>query len=270
MKFGFIGVGVMAGAMLEGALRAGFLRPGQAMAYDKRPGAAEKYGVPVAASASELAAQCDAVQLGCKPQDQPALLEEIDEALAANKKRPNTPLLISIAAGIPLARITPWAPRAVRLVPNINATVGESMTAYCAAPAVTPEELAFVQGYCECFGRALPLEEKYVPAFFVLSGSAPAFVYLFIDELARAGVAAGLPKALALEIAAQTALGSAQQVRQNACGPGAVHPYDLIDRVCSPGGMTIAGIHALREHGFEHAVAQGVLAALRREQELGK
>jgi len=260
LKFGFIGVGVMAGAMLEGALRTGYLQSGQALVYDKSAAAAERFGVPVAASAAELVSQCDVVQLGVKPQDQPALLEEIRDALAAKK-----PLTLSIAAGVLLAKLTPYASRAVRLVPNINATVGQAMTAYCAAPDVTPEELAFVKGYCECFGRAVPLEEKHVSAFFVLSGSAPAFVYLFIDELARAGVAAGLPKALALEIAAQTALGSAAQVQHSN-----MHPYELIDRVCSPGGITIAGINALQEHGFEHAVSRAVLAAWKRDQELGK
>ena len=266
MKFGFIGVGVMAGAMLESALRAGYIQPEQTLVYDKIPGttalvnAVERFGVPVAASAQALVSQCDIVQLGMKPQDQPALLEEIREALAARN-----PLVLSIAAGVPLEKLTPYASRAVRLVPNINATVGQAMTAYCAAPGVTPEELAFVKGYCECFGRAVPLEEKHVSAFFVLSGSAPAFVYLFIDELARAGVAAGLPKALALEIAAQTALGSAAQIQRSG-----VHPYELIDRVCSPGGITIAGINALRAHGFEHAVSQAVLAAYNRDKALGK
>ena len=259
MKFGFIGTGVMAGAMLESALAAGCLKKEDVLVFDKHRPAAEKFGVEIAASAIELAMQCDIVQLGTKPQDLPALLEDLDEALQKKK-----PLVVSIAAGVPLKKITVYVSRAVRLMPNINTTVGLGMTAYCATEKVKQEELAWVKGYCECFGKAIHLEEKHFSAFTALAGSAPAFVYLFIDELARAGVTAGLPKALALEIAAQTVFGSAAQLKASA-----LHPYELIDRVCSPGGTTIAGINALREHGFAHAVSQAALAAYARDQELG-
>jgi len=259
MKIGFIGTGVMAGAMLESALAAGFLRGEGVLAYDKRPEAAARFGTEVAENAVEVAMRCDIVQLGVKPQDLPELLEALDGAL--QKKQP---LVISIAAGVPLAKIAAYATRSARLMPNINATVGQGMTAFCATQQAGPEALAWVKGYCECFGRAVALEEKHFSAFTALAGSAPAFVFLFIDELARAGVTAGLPKALALEIAAQTVFGSAAQVRESG-----LHPYELIDRVCSPGGTTIAGINALREHGFAHAVSQAALASYRRDQELG-
>jgi len=260
MKFGFIGTGVMAGAMLESALAAGFLQKEDVLVYDKRPEAAARFGAEIAENAIELAARCDVVQLGVKPQDLPGVLEGIAPAL-----REKNPLVISIAAGVPLQRIELYAARAVRVMPNINATVGQGMAAYCATAQVTRDELAWLKGYCECFGKAVALEERHFSAFTALAGSAPAFVYLFIDELARAGVTAGLPKALALEIATQTVFGSAAQVRESG-----LHPYELIDRVCSPGGTTIAGINALREHGFAHAVSQAALAAYRRDQELGK
>jgi len=261
MKFGFIGTGVMAGAMLESALDKGYLQKEDVLVYDKyHPEAAAKFGAGIAESAVDIAKQCDTVQLGVKPQDLPALLEEIDETLHAKKS-----LAISIAAGVPLKKVAIYAHRAARLMPNINATVGQGMTAYCATARVGPEDLAWLKGYCECFGKAVALEERHFSAFTALAGSAPAFVYLFIDELARAGVTAGLPKSLALEIAAQTVFGSAAQVKESA-----LHPYELIDRVCSPGGTTIAGINALREHGFAHAVSQAALASFRRDQELGK
>jgi len=254
---GFIGTGVMAGAMLQAALDADFLRPEDVMAYDKLPQAAGRFGVAVAESVRDVAAGCDIIQLGVKPQDMPTLLEEISPVL-----RPDC-LVISIAAGVPLMRITPRAPRAVRLMPNINATVGQAITAYCAAEDVSQGELDFVAGYCGCFGRAVALDEKHFSAFVALAGSAPAFVFLFIDELARAGVTAGLPKARALEIAAQTVFGSAALVKQSDA-----HPYALADRVSSPGGTTIAGINKLREHGFAHAISQAVLAAYNRDREL--
>jgi len=269
MKFGFIGTGVMAGAMLESALAAGFLQKEDVLVYDKRPDAAARFGVEIAGSAVQVAAQCDVVQLGVKPQDLHTLLEDIDEILHANNS-----LAVSIAAGVPLKRIAVYAHRAARLMPNINATVGQGMTAWCATDRVGPADLAWLRGYCECFGRAVQLEEKHFSAFTALAASAPAFVYLFIDELARAGVTAGLPKALALEIAAQTVFGSAAQVQRSAVytgtAEGRLHPYELADRVCSPGGTTIAGVNALREYGFAHAVSQAVLASYKRDQELGK
>ena len=252
MKYGFIGTGVMAGAMLESALAAGFLAKEDVLVYDKyHPEAAARFGAEVASSAAELVRQCDVVQLGMKPQD-----FTVPETHA---------LVISIAAGVRLAKITPNAPRAVRLMPNINTTVGQGMTAFCASEQVTPDELAWIRQYCGCFGQCVALEERHFSAFTALAGSAPAFVYLFIDELARAGVTAGLPKALALEIAAQTVFGSAAQVKASG-----LHPYELIDRVCSPGGTTIAGINALREHGFAHAVSQAALASYHRCEELSK
>jgi pyrroline-5-carboxylate reductase len=260
MKFGFIGTGVMAGAMLESALAAGYFPKEDVLVYDKyHPEAAGRFGCATAESAVKLVEQCGVVQLGMKPQDLPAALEELDEPLQARQ-----PLVISIAAGAPLKKIAVFAAKAVRLMQNINATVGQGMTAYCATEQVTRDELAWVKGYCECFGRAVQLEEKHFSAFTALAASAPAFAYLFIDELARAGVTAGLPKALALEIAAQTVFGSAALVKESG-----LHPYELVDRVCSPGGTTIAGVNALREHGFAHAVSQATLAAFARCEELG-
>ena len=257
MTMGFIGTGVMAGAMLQAALDTGFLKPDEVVVYNRTPQKAGCFGVTVVSSAREAAKACDVLQLGVKPQDMPALLADIQPALRDGQ------LVVSIAAGVPLAKITPYAPTAVRLMPNINATVGQAVTAYCASESVTPEQLAFIKGYCGSFGQAVALEEKHFSAFVALAGSAPAFVYLFIDELARAGVAAGLPKAQALEIAAQTVLGSAALVQQ-----GGKHPYELIDNVCSPGGTTIAGINKLRELGFAHAISQAALASYQRDKEL--
>ena len=256
-KLGFIGTGTMAGVMLEAALRAGFLRAEDVLVYDKNPAASERFGVTVAESALEVAAQCEIIQLGVKPQDQPALLEGISAEI-------NDKLIVSIAAGIGLAQIQHAAPRCVRLMPNINAAVGQGMTAWCASEEVAAEEREFVRQYCECFGQVICLEERHFSAFLALAGSGPAFVYLFIDELARAGVAAGLPRSTALEIAAQSVLGSAAMVQGSD-----LHPCELADRVCSPGGTTIAGVNALREHGFAHAVSQAVLAAAARDREMG-
>ena len=261
MTMGFIGTGVMGSAMLQAALDSGFLKPEEVVICDKNPQTAGRFGVAAAGSVRKAAKACDVLQLGVKPQDMPALLEDIQPVLREGQ------LVVSIAAGFPLSEITPYTPRhapnAVRLMPNINATVGQAITAYCASESVPQEQLDFIKGYCGCFGQAIALEEKHFSAFVGLAGSAPAFVYLFIDELARAGVAAGLPKAQALEIASQTVLGSAALVQQSG-----KHPYELIDNVCSPGGTTIAGINKLRELGFAHAISQAALASYRRDREL--
>jgi len=245
----------MAGAMLKAALRTELVQAKDVLVYDKNPAAAERFGVEVAMSASEVVGRSKVIQLGVKPQDMPGLLSELD---LRNR------LVISIAAGVTLAQIEPHAPCCVRMMPNINAAVGQAITAYCATEQVTPAELAFIKSYCECFGQAIHLEEEHFSAFLALAGSGPAFVYLFIDELARAGVAAGLPRVTALEIAAQSVLGSAAMVQESN-----VHPCELADRVCSPEGTTIAGVNALLKHGFSHAVSQAVLTAAARDRELG-
>lgn len=265
-KFGFIGTGVMGGAMLRAVVRTGFLPPEEILVYDKNIAlasrVAEETGTALAESAETLCREAEAVQLGAKPQDFPALLEEIGPALEESD-----PLVISIAAGMDMftiERLLPYEPRLVRMMQNINATVGESMTAFCPGERVTEAEEAFMEGYCRSFGRVVRLAERHFSAFLALASSAPAFVYLFIDELARAGVACGLNKALALEIAAQTALGSAKLLQGSE-----LHPYELIDRVCSPAGTTIAGIQALQENGFASAIGKAVRAAYNRDIDLG-
>jgi pyrroline-5-carboxylate reductase len=252
-KIGFIGTGTMAGIMLQAALHRGFLQPTQVLVYDKSPQAAARFGVPVATGATELAAQCDIIHLGVKPQDQPALLAALD---LADK------LVISIAAGITLAQI--GATRAVRLMPNLNAAAGQGITAYCATHSVGEHELDFVRGYCACFGQAIALAEKDFSAFLALAASGPAFVYQFIADLAAAGTQLGLAGDVALEIAAQCVLGSATMVQQ-----GTAAPEELVRRVCSPGGTTIAGMNKLHELNFSHAVQQAAQAAAARDRELG-
>ncbi|MDR2525225.1 MAG: pyrroline-5-carboxylate reductase [Oscillospiraceae bacterium] len=268
-RFGLIGVGVMGGAMLSAALQTGFLNARDVIVYDKtaaqRARAAAEFGVHIASSAGEVARYAEIVQLSVKPQDYPALLAAIDADLARER-----PLVLSIAAGLTLAKTAGMLPQSgadvslVRMMQNINATVGESMTAYCPNGKVSPDAFAVVEKYCRCFGRVLRLEEQYFSAFLALAGSAPAFVYLFMDELARAGVACGLQKATALEIAVQTVLGSAKLLQSSE-----KHPQALIDQVCSPAGTTVAGMEALHEYGFTNAVHQAVKAAYARDKALG-
>ncbi|MCL2531486.1 MAG: pyrroline-5-carboxylate reductase [Oscillospiraceae bacterium] len=252
-KIGFIGTGTMAGIMLQAALDRGFLQPAQVLAYDKLPESAARFGVPVAASAAELAAQCDIIHLGVKPQDQPALLATLDL---------RDKLVISIAAGVTLKQLA--VPRAVRVMPNLNSAAGQGMSAVCATNLVGEHELAFVRDYCACFGQVIELAEEHFSAFLALAASGPAFVYQFIADMAAAGQQLGLSEDIALHIAAQSVLGSAAMVQQSDAPPN-----ELVRRVCSPGGTTVAGMQALEQHGFSNAVQQAVQAAAARDRELG-
>lgn len=174
--------------------------------------------------------------------------------------------MISIAAGKTLGFIEEalgFSPALVRVMPNINAKVGAAMSAFCANQQVTQEQKKLVARLFCAIGQVKELDEAFFPLFGVIAGSAPAFAYLFIDSLARAAVKNGMQKQVALEIAAQTVLGSAKLILE-----GGEHPWALIDQVCSPGGTTIEGIAALQDAGFEAGVRKSVDAALEKDRKL--
>lgn len=265
MKIGFIGAGNMAGAILRGAAASGNFIPEELGAFDvdaaKTAQLQSEIGIESFASAEDLIRACDAVVLAVKPKMFPAVIAQI-RALVAEKQ----PLVISIAAGKTIAAITEFfgfEPALVRVMPNINAKAGASMSAYCPNGRVSAEQEAYVARLLDSFGRSMKLDEEYFPLFGVIAGSAPAFAYLFIDALARAGVKYGMAKPQALEIAAQTVLGSAELILR-----GGEHPWALIDSVCSPGGTTIEGIAKLEECGLSTAVMKAVDAAIEKDSKI--
>lgn len=265
MNIGFIGTGNMATAMIKGIFNSKTFKANSIFAFDidslKLKQCAEKFGINSADSANELAQKCGVIFIAIKPADFPKLLKELDESLKANN-----PLIISIAAGTSLDYISSflsYTPALVRIMPNINATVGEAMTAYCTNGKPDAGQIELVEKLCSSFGEVMALDEKYFPIFGVIAGAAPAFAYMFIDELARAAVKLGMNKKQALQIAAQTVLGSAKLVLESD-----EHPYELIDRVCSPGGITIQGITALQEFGFSNAITQAVERAYEKDSKL--
>ena len=150
-------------------------------------------------------------------------------------------------------------------MPNINAAVGESMTAICGSSAVTQDDKEFALSFCSCFGKAILLEEKYFSAFTAVAGSAPAFAYMFADALASAGIKYGIPAAASQEIAAQMLLGSAKMLLES---PLAVS--ELIRNVCSPGGTTIEGVCSLKETGFENSVITAVDKTVEKDRKLSE
>lgn len=265
MKIGFIGAGNMASAILEGAVRSGAFSASELCAYDVNSQKAEALkdtlGIATAESCAELIAQSDAVVLAVKPNVFPTLLPSIGADL--QKK---DPLVISIAAGKTIefiAGLLPYLAAVVRVMPNINATVGEAMSAYCCNARVTEAQKALTEALCGSFGKVMALSESAFPLFGVLAGCAPAYSYMFIDALARAGVKNGMAKADALKIAAQTVYGSAKQILENSA-----HPWELVDRVCSPGGTTIEGVASLQADGLDAAVTRAVEAALGKDKRL--
>ena len=264
MNIGFIGMGNLASSLVRGSAQSAFFQRHTFFAcdvYAPSVAAVEPLGVQPVSGAGELIGLCDMVILAVKPKDLPALLNDNKAAFAQAD-----PLIVSVAAGTPLAFITDslgYAARAARIMPNINAAVCGAATAVCCGDPVTGEEKATLLDFCRSFGGAYELDEALFPIFSVIGGCSPAFTYQYIDALARAAVKFGMKKGLALEIAAQTVKGSAQQILS-----GDLHPYELIDRVCSPGGTTIEGVTKLSECGFEHAVHSAVAAAYEKDRNL--
>ena len=270
--YGFIGAGNMAGAIVRGAIAAG-TDPASiwlTSAHDSAARLAEKTGARHEPDAEALAAACDVVVLAVKPRVIPAVAARIFDAVAAAR-----PLIVSIAAGIDLARLESLLPegaRVVRAMPNMAAGVGQSMTALAAGAAADESDLAAARALMDSVGRTVLIAEEDFPIFVGLAGSAPAFVFTFIDALARAGVLGGIPKARAVEIVAQTVLGSARAVQVEAAaradGGAGRTPADLVDAVCSPGGTTVAGLVAMERAGFSSAVIEAVRAVVAADRDL--
>lgn len=265
MKYGFLGLGNMGAAILRGMVAGGYL-PGDILGYDNdAPKArllAEELNISLAAGLPALLAAADCVVLAVKPQVLPGLLPQIKEHAVPGK------LYISIAAGRPLAFFEAGlgaGAAVVRVMPNINALVGAASSCFCANANVGAEQKQLVVDIFETVGSIIELPEHLIAAFSGIAGASPAFTYMYIDSLARAAVRAGMPKAQALAAAAAAVEGSARMVRQ-----AGLHPWELVDRVCSPGGTTIEGVHALQALGFESAVEEAVAAVIERDEELAQ
>ena len=264
-RLAFIGGGNMAEALLRGILTAKRLRPNEVLATDVRDDRLaylrSTYGIDVSADNAVAARQADTILLAVKPQIMRRALEDVREAVTERQ------LLISIAAGVSTATIADTFRRPIRIIrvmPNTPALVLEGASALARGAHATDADLETARGLFEAVGTVVVVEEPLLDAVTGLSGSGPAYVFLIIEALADAGVKMGLPRSTALALATQTLRGAARMVLETG-----KHPAELKDMVTSPGGTTIAGLHALERGAVRAALIQAVEAATRRSQELG-
>lgn len=261
MKIGFIGTGNMGGALARAAVRTGndyellLANRTAAKAFEL---AAETGGLAKVTDNEEVAAEAEYIFLGVKPQMMAEMLSGIADILKKRGEAGEHFVLISMAAGLSIARIRELAGgayRVIRIMPNTPAAIGEGMILYAAPDVEASDIKAFKEMLSEA-GKLSELPEQLMDAGSAVSGCGPAFVYMFIEALADGGVLAGLPRAKAYELAEQTLIGSAKLLMTKA-----KHPGELKDAVCSPGGTTIEGVRVLEEGGFRGIVMDAVEAA---------
>ena len=252
MKIAFIGTGNMGGAL---ARAAALEKENRLWLVNRHPEKAEALQKEIGGTVTELAPAVEAAELivlGVKPLMLPDLCERIKPLLAA-KNDPFT--VVSMAAGVSAAQLGEMLGECpiIRIMPNTPVAVGEGMILYSCPADVRADAFLHALRFA---GRFLPVEERLMNAGMAVSGCGPAFVDLFVEAMADAGVAQGLSRRDALQLAAQTVLGSAKLILESG-----KHPGELKDAVCSPGGTTIQGVRKLEEKGFRSAVIEAVIAA---------
>jgi pyrroline-5-carboxylate reductase len=265
LRVGFIAVGNMGGAIVRGVVR-DLLPPEQVWITDVyRPlvdQLCEELGVNSAETLPQLVENVDCLLYAAKPNNVPDVFPEIAAAFQSPPQ-----WVISIAAGVPTTQLESYftapPPPIVRVMPNITVSVREAISAIAAGSAATDEHLAVTQAIFNAVGKSLVMEERHLNAVTGLSGSGPAFVFLFIEALADAGVQVGLARPDAYQLAVQTVLGASKMLESTE-----EHPAVPKNQVTTPGGTTTAGLHAL-EHGRLRAIiADAVIAATKRAEEL--
>ncbi|MGK7924447.1 MAG: pyrroline-5-carboxylate reductase [Spirulina sp.] len=265
VQFGIIGGGVMGEALLSRLLAQNLYSPEAVIVSDplqqRRDYLQQTYGVEVTEDNQAVFA-ASTVLLAIKPQ----ILDRVASGLSSLENMPGT-LVLSILAGVPLKRLESAFPACpvVRAMPNTPATVGAGMTAIAPGSLVSSEQIVEAKSIFAAVGEVVEVSESLMDAVTGLSGSGPAFVALLVEALADGGVAAGLPRAIASQLAVQTVLGTAKLLQETD-----LHPAQLKDRVTSPGGTTIAGVAALEAGGFRGLAIAAVKAACDRSRELGQ
>jgi len=266
-SIGFIGAGRMATALGKGCVASGLVPGRNVIAFDPSEAALEQFaeqipGSRIAADNEQLLAQADVIVLAVKPQIVSSVLLDISQEVEPRH------LLLSIAAGVTLAKLSAELPaktRLVRSMPNTPCLVGAGAACFSRGETATDSDAGLVSQILQSVGLAFEVEEKLLDAVTGLSGSGPAFVYRMIEALASGGTALGLSSEIALELAAQTTHGAAQMVLATGKSPA-----ELVAQVTSPGGTTLAGLEVLDGQQGPAAFSAAVEAAARRSVELGQ
>jgi len=266
LTIGFLGAGKMATALAKGFIRGGLTSAKQILASDPSEracaGFRKETDSRTTASNIEVVDFAEVIFLSVKPDQAINVLAEIRDRFTDKH------LLISIAAGVPLAKLESGlipGSRVIRVMPNTPALVGASASAFALGKSARAEDGELAQKMLSSVGLAFHLKESLLDAVTGLSGSGPAYVYLVIEALSDGGVAAGLPRDVATKLAAQTVLGSAKMVLETGCHPGA-----LKDMVTSPGGTTIEGLHELEKGKLRGTLMSAVRAAAEKARKLGQ
>jgi pyrroline-5-carboxylate reductase len=266
LTIGFLGAGKMATALAKGIIRAGLVTPKEVMASDVSEAACEAFaketGAKTTAFNPDVAKFASVLILAVKPHQVSEALGEIRETLT------ETQLVMSIAAGVTIAKLEASLgedAHVIRVMPNTPALVGSSATGFALGKSANAADAEIATKLFSSVGVAFQVKESLLDAVTGLSGSGPAYVYLFIEGLSDGGVAAGLPRDIATKLAAQTVLGAAKMVLETGQHPGA-----LKDMVTSPGGTTIEGIHELEKGKLRGTVMSAVRAAADKSKKLGQ
>ena len=264
MKIGFIGLGNMARAIIGGIIEKGNIKPGEIIGSDISLAAAESakkdFKIKVCMENAMVAEQADVLILAVKPQYLDYSLEGVKPVLKKNV------IIISIVAGKDIAYLEGLLGKThsiVRCMPNTPALIGEACTAFTPNAKVSESQLDIAAELIRCFGKAIQVPESMMDAVVGVSGSAPAYVFMFIEAMADAAVAGGMPRKQAYEFAAQSVLGSAKMVLETG-----KHPGELKDMVTSPAGTTIEAVKVLEQEGFRGAVIDAVEACIEKSRGL--
>lgn len=264
MTVGFIGAGRMAQAMIRGFVSTGVIKPSNITASDqdrKMLNKVKDLGVNTTHSNQDVVSKSQLIVLAVKPNIVRPVLQEVSQIVSREK------IIVSIAAGIPISTIEqelPAGSRVIRVMPNTPALVLAAASVLAPGQSVQPGDSDLVLDLLKTIGICEPGSEKLLDAVTGLSGSGPAYAFTAIEALSDGGVKMGLPRDLAIKLAAQTLLGAAKMVLESG-----EHPGQLKDQVCSPGGTTIAAVHKLEKAGFRAALIDAVEAATQRAKELG-
>ncbi len=265
LSIAVIGGGKMGAALVKGIVRAGMAAPKRIWVAEPadalRTALAKEIGVHVTTDNVEAVKQARLVILAVKPDVVPAALAQIKPVFTQDH------LLLSIAAGVTLARLESGLPagaRIIRAMPNTPALVGAGAAGFAPAPTATAADAALAQQILGAVGLAFQLPEKLLDAVTGLSGSGPAYIYMVIEALSDGGVAVGLPRDVSTKLAAQTVLGAAKMALDTG-----LHPGVLKDQVTSPGGTTIEGVHALESGSLRATFMKAVKAATEKSKLLG-